>query len=59
VKLSLIGKVEVDVLDELQEGLAGVAMTGLWNDSSIMSQVKPTSHVTTCSFLFYLSSREE
>ena len=50
MKPSLIGEAEVD--DKLHEGLVGATMIGLYNDSSIMSHVKPLSHVITCSFSF-------
>ena len=43
-----LGEVEVDVL---QEGLVEATMIGSKKDSSIKSQVEPTSHVTTISFL--------
>jgi hypothetical protein len=56
VKLSLLDEVEVKVLPE---GLVKETMIGLYNDSSIMSQVKPLSHIIICSFSFCSLSREE
>jgi hypothetical protein len=56
VKPLLLDEVKVEML---QEGLVGATMIGLKNDSSIISQVKPTSQVTTCSFSFCSLSREE
>ena len=49
MKPSPLDEVEVEVL---QEGLVEGAMIGIDSDSSIMSQVKPTSQVSTCFFYF-------
>ena len=56
MKTSLLDEVEVEVL---QEGLVGTTMIGIDNDSSIISQVKPTSYVSTCFFSFYSLSKEK
>ena len=47
MKPSLLDEVEVEVL---QEGLVGATMIGIDNDSSIISQVKPTHKSQHASF---------
>ena len=50
-KANTRGVTEVEVL---QEGLAGATMIGIDNDLSIISQVKPTLHVSTMLLLILL-----